>query len=223
MSKFLILFNGPPGSGKDAIAEEFMKRYSDTNICKFADPIRNTVFATFPHVNRQNYDERKNLPIGQSTEGEINYPITKLFGTEITLRQWIIRYAEEFMKPQFGKDIFAKITCENINATFLTHKYVLVTDLGSVEEIETIYKNFNENKIIIIVVQVVRKDCNFHNDSRKYITTDQLFNYTSKLNFIKLNNNGSILSACEKIEDFLKKFSPIETPEQISAKIPEEK
>jgi len=166
MTKYIILFNGPPGSGKDAIASEFQLQYPErTHICKFADNIRQTIFAIFPHVNKDNYDELKNKPLGG------------IYGQDITLRQFIIKYAEQFMKPQFGKDIFGMITCQNIHNILRNDKekkFIMVTDLGHQSELESVIQSFPNENIKIILIKLTREGCNFEGDSRYYIDVKQL-------------------------------------------------
>jgi hypothetical protein len=196
MSKVLFLFNGPPGSGKDAIANYMINEYRiDGEICKFADNIRNTIFATFPHINADNYDSLKNLPIGGIFQNDKK---------DITLRQFIIKYAEEFMKPIFGKDIFAKITHQKIMELFDKKQCVFVTDLGKDEEIDFIYKNITNSDIEIVLVQVYRKGCSFINDSRTYIDKDVYHSqYCDNFNYIALYNNSTLKEATEQLFHFL--------------------
>jgi len=181
--KYLILFNGPPGSGKDAISEEFIKMYpKESVICKFAESIRKTVFNTFPHINENNYDNLKNKPLGG------------VYGNDITLRQWIIKYAEEFMKPMFGTDIFASLTCERISKLFETNKCVIITDLGLNEEIETVLYRFHlRDSVKIMLVQLCREGHDFKDDSRYYINISKINQtYIKKLNFYCLENHSNV-------------------------------
>lgn len=184
--KFLILLNGPPSCGKDALANVFKKKHStinpDVTICKFANSLLDTVFATFPDINLDNYDQRKNLPIGG------------IFGNEITLRQWMIKYAEEFMKPIFGKSIFGRITCQKITELLKTNYVVFVTDLGKDEELKTIADNFSDkSNLQIIIVRISRPGTSFENDSRNYVYEDKVLgNNVGNIKSIDLVNDSNL-------------------------------
>jgi DNA polymerase III delta prime subunit len=200
--KHIILFNGPPGSGKDAVALEFIKYCvsaqgvpKNINICKFADSIRNTVFATFKHVTTENYDEVKD-------------EIIPGFNNCITLRQWIIRYAETFMKPVLGNNVFGALACKDIEKKLYDDDidYILVTDLGFQEELEEVLNIFRHRDMDILLVRLHRNETTFKRDSRQYLSNKEIdiidkISLTRKCTFnvIDIDNNSTLKKCVQKI------------------------
>jgi hypothetical protein len=204
--KHIILLNGPPRVGKDSIAEKFIEYCAeDVNIpkniisCKFADSIKDHVFATFKHITPDNYDLVKDKPIfDMSTRADVLDETGAKPGS--TLREWMINYAEVYMKPKFGNAIFGKQTCAKIKQKFSEGvDYVLVTDLGFLEEFEEILREFKHDPTVIVLAKIRKRDIGFDGDSRKYITDEDIdsheFESIRNFDVCTIDNNGRLIDA----------------------------
>lgn len=152
----VIILNGPPRSGKTEIAN-FLNKVHDYRIYNFADILKEAQKAFFPLTE---YEEFKKTELG----------------SEFTGRDFIIKLAEEFIKPTLNRSFFANNVCDRITRNVVSGtRNVVIGDLGFDYEYETVYgrlidlaKSLNTS-IDIQVWHVVRNGTNFSNDSRTYI------------------------------------------------------
>lgn len=166
MSKpFLVMLNGPPGSGKDYAAQVLMEA-DDLTVShhKFAAPLKQMAGALF-NINAKAVERLKSS-------------IFDDFG--VTLRQILIDMSEKWMKPCYGKDIFGKIAAYKIAEEFqlvdteiLSDRDLYVfSDCGFDAEVHHVLKLFgNENAILI---RLHRDGCTYEGDSRSYIELDDV-------------------------------------------------
>lgn len=164
--KHIILLNGPPGSGKDYLTNKYIEIKNIGCITKFAQPIRNAAIATFQHLNDDNFDSNKSKPL--------------FLENNTTLRDWMIKFGQNLMKPLLGNDVFGRLTFEFVQSLLHDHDVVFITDLGFYEEIayfldSSHYSDGNPHpQINITVIQLYREGCHFTNDSRNYISPNNL-------------------------------------------------
>lgn len=169
----IMLLNGPPGCGKDTLANAFVRVHGFGHIEKFAQPIRDAAIATFPSVTRENFEKLKSEPLCDS---------------QSTLRDWMIRYSEHQMKPMFGKHIFGKLLCERVQRQrALGDNLVIITDSGFAEEAQYLIDHL-ESDVRFVLVHMHRKSTSFAGDSRSHITLDD----TPRLSKRELHNNATI-------------------------------
>lgn len=165
----VILLTGPPGAGKDTIADAFVKRYPEFEKRKFAEPIRK--WLTFQWgIPEDQIDNRKNQIC----------PVTSQ-----TYRQMMIDYSEKFMKPTYGKDIFGFWMV----ATLHRDRPSIISDSGFVDETEVLVW---QRLWRIVKFDVVREGTNFENDSRSYWDLAEVPSQT-------LLNNGTPLAAVSQM------------------------
>lgn len=159
MPKTIILLNGPPRSGKDTAAEIIKKNNPGAEIIRMADPLLQCLHSVFPKI--KDYESEKgNIICG-----------------ELTGRQWIIKLAEEFIKPTVGKDAFVNIVIDKIAAS--QAQIIIIPDLGFDEELNAI-ADYNA-----VLIRIYKNGCDFKADSRKYL-------YSDKCKCIEIENNGTI-------------------------------
>jgi hypothetical protein len=185
----IVLFNGPPGSGKDTIAQAYrnsaISATQDVRIVKFADPVRKAAIGTFDHlITAENLDQLKNKFIP---------------GSKVTLRQWMIKFCEEFMKPMFGKDIFADLMMQSIKQ-YPKESVVLVTDCGFIEEVNYCCDHLPPDAKIILI-HVFRKDTDFKDDSRSYLNT------VRPADVLMMENNGTVDQAAANLAEVIEYHS----------------
>lgn len=181
MNKKVILFNGPPGSGKDTAARQVMRRCIEKGMpvgsvihFKMADPLKKAVHSMFglPHGPAY-YDESRK-------EKEAPHPL--LFG--MSPREAYIGLSEQAIKPWLGADIFGKITANKIhNSTAQLHVF---SDGGFADEWVPIISYLGTSAIA--VVELYTPDYSFDADSRNYIG-DELKALYPDIKVTRITNN----------------------------------
>lgn len=177
----VILFNGPPGSGKDVAVAHLMKKYPD----KF---VKREYKTKLIELTKLMYDCPNELwdELQPRENKEVPHPIFE----GRSPRQALIYISEEIMKPNFGQDYLSKSLVANLN-----HKKVnLVPDCGFPIELDSVVDKVGADNVIL--VRIHRPGCDFSNDSRMYVSNDKVLTY-------EINNNGSLESFLDGIESFL--------------------
>lgn len=170
----IILFNGPPRSGKDTAAlrtiEKFGPHYETKgtksgyyvelsgkkiHFDRFAMPLK----SAFAGVTQCPMDKYGNVEPYESIKGEI------IPWLGVSYRQWQIDFSEKYMKPMYGKDIFARLFVQrNIERDY---DAIVVPDSGFIEEAQPVIDAFGfENTIL---VRVHRPGFDFTGDARSYL------------------------------------------------------
>lgn len=160
MTKTIVLFNGPPGSGKDYIAKSSLDLVSDraSMVEKFAKSVKQGVHGMFGItydngcvVRHDHFEDRKNTPLAE------------FMG--MTPREAYIWYSEVVMKPKFGDDIFGKLTADRIEKS--DYSTFMVSDSGFAEEALVLVNRFGADNVKL--VRMHREGHDFTGDSRSYI------------------------------------------------------
>lgn len=151
----IVLFNGPPRSGKDAAAQILGELLAAAgviyNIYSFARPLKLATHALFGvNAYEKHYDTNKDSPAGE------------FMG--FTPREAYIKVSEDAVKPAFGNDFFAKVA---VNSIYKMNCNVVVTDCGFQEEVDLLVKAMSERNVHL--VKMYRKDTSFDKDSRGYV------------------------------------------------------
>lgn len=169
-SKKIILFNGPPSSGKDTAALILKEFYGDRSIIyKFATPLKDSCHSIlgFDETYTKELELLKDAKIGIKVNKEYNnFPVQKTLvdnNREMSLRQFYIHIGENVIKPMFGKYFFGDMAVKKINNA--SEEIVLIPDCGFVEEVIPLLKEFTN----IYLVRLNKSNCNFVSDSRSYI------------------------------------------------------
>lgn len=162
----IIFVNGAPGSGKDTFWEAIVRSEHGHQVeyHAFKEPLINTA---------QGMSGTMLWDWGEMyTREEKEKPQARLHG--MSPREMLIWISEEVMKPKFGKDVFGKLMVKNINDTIedfweVDRKLdaIIIPDAGFKEEIEIVVKKFGQENCAI--VNVIRPDHDFSNDSRSLI------------------------------------------------------
>lgn len=175
MSKdpIIILFNGPPGSGKDTAAVQLwsiIQGYGfDAQLMKFADPLKNAVGELFGMNERQ---------LNAAKESAKDKPFDPMMG--YVPREEFIRMSEDYAKVHYGNDFFGRVAGNRIisleDSRFNGNDYPTVyifSDSGFLEEFygmsDTIHKDFENTGKQTLLVRLERTSHDFSNDSRSYI------------------------------------------------------
>lgn len=172
-----ILFNGPPGCGKDTAARYLYDlRYgpSMTTILpqkpkdplpgtwrfdRFSMPIKRAFHATFggtldPYGNNYPWESYKDEP-NSLLNGK-------------TYRNWQQDFSEALMKPHYGRDIFARLLVSRHEHRAHDRNYsVLIPDTGFLHEVVTLRSHFPTASILLMRIE--RDGFTFEGDTRSYI------------------------------------------------------
>lgn len=167
----VIMFNGPPRSGKDSACEIIMEHFPEVHYAYFKEvlyresaKILGLDFNFWASVC-QNGD-LKDKPMLAVAAGET--------GAVMTPRDILIYLAEKVLKPKYGKEFIARGTAETIS-DLIQHQreqsneeaMIVVPDLGFDYEIDTV-RDMLPN-VHVISVAVHRPGFTFEGDSRSYV------------------------------------------------------
>jgi hypothetical protein len=150
--KMIVIFNGPPASGKDEAASLYKEKYGFGNLSFKYQLFKETIkhFDVDERWFMEGYNDRT-----QKEKSEF-----ALQG--MSRREAMIHVSEDIIKPKKGLDYFGKSVAEEI---FEDKNYALA-DGGFVEELEPIIEKVGAENIVI--VQLTREGCDYSSDSRKY-------------------------------------------------------
>jgi hypothetical protein len=180
----VILFNGPPSSGKDTAA------LACFDVSKWTPPYPYLVF------------DRMSMPNKKAFAGTVSYPVEKhshvsgfeerkedpipIFG--VSYRQWQIDFSEKFMKPLYGEDIFGKLFIDR-SSRQSKDAIFLVPDCGFDIEHYTLAEHFGRDNVF--VMKLYRPGYGFKNDSRSYLSVGGNFVKDVLDNVRHITNNGT--------------------------------
>lgn len=189
----IILFNGPPGSGKDTLANALIDRLHSSHIdaCleKFARPLKDCV----PAFYGISVEEFKHMDSSVELKAQ---PQDCFLGK--TCREVQIAFSEDYAKPLHGKNFFGLLLAERIKK--LGEQVVCVSDSGFSEEAETIIEEFGKENVML--VNIIRDGTTFEGDSRGYINVGCSFK-------LVLHNNKTVCEAVDTLWDILAAVLPI--------------
>lgn len=151
----IILFNGPPRSGKDTATKFALEHLGSRAVhYRFAEPLKDAVHSLFgmSGIMIEHFDAVKNVPTDA------------FFG--MSPREAYIWLSEEVAKPKFGKDFFTKIAIKEIEK--YDDHIIVISDCGFNEEVEGLRLKFGSENIRIVYLE--RQGATYQNDSRTYIS-----------------------------------------------------
>lgn len=165
----ILLLNGPPRSGKDTIAGLLgagTTNESGKTICnvKFADPLYRYLRTMY------------NLPMDYC-EKHKDKPHTVFGG--LTIRQHIIDFSEEFLKPTFGQDIYGRVVARRIKNHYKMNDTIICTDTGFIDEVNGLIAELDwmDIQFKIKMIHLMRDQKTFYNDSRDYVDHPDIDTY----------------------------------------------
>lgn len=174
--KTVILFNGPPRSGKDIGAQYLEANYGAVHFqLKYQLYIDTARIFSLPLETILFYcqdDELKDKP-------------SSLFGWR-SPRQALIYVSEDIVRPKMGSDHYGKVLGEKIRNSGSALN--CMSDGGFIDEVLAVMQRASISQERLMVIHLHRNGCSFENtdptkkDSRSYIVTD---------NVQIVENNGS--------------------------------
>ncbi len=157
----VIFLNGPPGSGKDTIANQLY--LEGGRHLKFAAPLKAAARAMFKLPDDLWY------VLEQNGSQEAKTEIRNIFFKQ-SWRSLLIWLSEDVMKPKFGKDVFGQLAIRSLNVT--GSPFTVFSDCGFAEEVEVVAKFVGYSNCQIW--NIVRPGYDFRDDSRSYISSSRV-------------------------------------------------
>lgn len=179
----VVLFNGPPNSGKDYLADLMVSQLGASK--KMFKQRLYEITAAIYGIDLVRFVEMA------SSRTSKELPNKELGG--LSPRQAMIKVSEEVIKPKFGKDYFGKALAKNIGLGL-----TVISDGGFDEELDIVtYEVGVEN---LVVVKLEAEGCSFVNDSRKYVDSEgkgirtvYMFNHKDKA------TSDAVITAMEEL------------------------
>lgn len=151
-NRFCMILNGPPGSGKDTLADELTK-FGFTKH-QFKESLYQATAGYYQHE----VDDVRHLFTSRDLK---EVPCTEFDGK--SPRDALIHVSEDVYKVQYGKDYFGRAAaheCRNAGT-----EYAVFSDGGFYEEMIPLKEVFDT----LVVVRLHRLGFTFDGDSRNYL------------------------------------------------------
>ena len=169
MKTKIVLLNGPPGCGKDTLADALEMASEDVNRCSFKDPLYDLVAA------------QHDMGVGQfiklATQRDTKESSMSALWFK-TPRGALIHMSEKIIKPTFGKDAFGKLAAKQI-VEGCTNVF---SDSGFMEEAEPLFDVVPWAEVLLVRIH---KRGTFEGDSRNYLNPNE-FHMT-----VDIDNNNT--------------------------------
>lgn len=163
--KRVVFLNGPPGSGKDTIAQHLIPYFAFASM-KFAAPIKRMAAGLLDmdvSAVERHKEAEFNILCKETLRDE--FGSAPEYGSKDTLRRLLIRISEEFLKPIYGDTFFGRLALRELQRS--AYSLIIFTDSGFATEASSIIRTIGKNNTLLI--RLHRDDCTFERDSRSYL------------------------------------------------------
>lgn len=156
----VVIFNGPPRSGKDTAASAVWRAFENTAWLRMSAPIKRAIQAMFNF----SAEEMAQLEAtkGATRDADAATPMLldrKWPGTQIS-------FSEGWAKPYFGEYVFGHLFVRQLKQT--AAPLVVCSDGGFATEWSPVIKYVGQDNVLLIKLH--REGTSFAGDSRGYIT-----------------------------------------------------
>ena len=199
--KVVLIMNAPPGAGKDTLAgdDDWCQLVGDILLADYQFDkggqfqcdvehisFKSAMFDILPSILRVGLDPESVSEFYDRYDDRAlkEQPWDKLGG--LSPRQFMIFLSENFMKVVFGKDVFGKFSARLASSyAYATGGTVYVfSDGGFAEEVNEVVKSVGAENVYVL--QWKAEGCSFDNDSRRYLSSDEIID---GVRFVKLACN----------------------------------
>lgn len=152
----IVILNGPPGCGKDTIADILHKEYDFLH-----HAMKDSLVVAAAGIAGISLGRMHSL-LSRNTKDSFNH----LLG--MTPREWLIEVSENIIKPRFGSSTFGAreaIKCQREIAK--GNQSIVYSDGGFPEELQAMATVLGEENILL--VRLRRDGYTFDGDSRTYL------------------------------------------------------
>lgn len=159
----IVLFNGPPRSGKDEAADFFkLKGFKHLSFKYqlFKETIKYFNIDEEWFMSRYNNRAEKEVP-------------SSLLG-HMSCREAMIYVSEKIIKPRKGLDYFGKLVADEIDLT----KDYCISDGGFIDELEPVINKIGSDNFTL--VQLTRDGCDYSSDSRRYFNGNLIHEFVNE-------------------------------------------
>ena len=188
----IVIFNGPPGSGKDEAASYYKENFGFGNLSFKYQLFKETIahFGVDRDWFMEGYEDRSSKERNEVVLGDRSR------------REALIHVSEDIIKPTKGKAYFG----EQVAAEIEDNNHYAIADGGFVEELAPLIERVGAENIVI--VQLTREGHDYSSYSRRYFngilfkeytingatTIDKQYVLPEELNIrtYRIHNNGSI-------------------------------
>lgn len=202
----IVLFNGPPRSGKDAGADYFKKNYGWKHLSFKYQLYKETCnyFGCDYEWFMERYDDRSVKEVPHVDLGHMS------------CREAMIYVSEQIVKPKRGLDYFGQLVANEIDLT----KDYAISDGGFVDELIPVVEKVGSKNFVL--VQLTRDGEDYSSDSRRYFQGSRIEHeyvlgnkYTEidnkyvlpqvfDVNMYRIHNNGSLQDFNNTLEKIYK-------------------
>jgi nicotinamide mononucleotide adenylyltransferase len=203
----IVIFNGPPGSGKDEAAALYKENFGFGNLSFKYQLFKETInhFEVDEQWFMEGYDDRTTK---EKQEVALN---------DMSRREAMIYVSEDILKPKKGLDYFGRTVAEEIE----DGNHYAIADGGFVEELQPLVERVGAENIVI--VQLTREGHDYSTDSRRYFNGKLRKTFTinesteiesqyvlpEELNILtyRIHNNGSIRNFHDVLNNIFEELS----------------
>ena len=173
----VILFNGPPGAGKDTGRNILGQGIPGMVAFSFGERLKSATHDLYG-CGDLGYD---------FFDGKKDTPNENFYGR--TPREAYIEFAR-VVEAILGEDFFAKALISVMESQFYMRgnppTAIIISDLGFKSEADTIIEAFGVPSVLIVRVHAEKRGCTFDGDSRRYIDARDTPPFTE---FLDIENN----------------------------------
>lgn len=196
---FVILFNGPPGSGKDTAAGIMVRHFTKNGIkaqeFKFAYMLKKGVHESLA----------LSVPVNAFEGKTKDEPSNLFFG--LTPRQAYIKHSEYYMKKVYGNSVFALLLLRQLEAAKRKGITIAcVSDCGFSIEVDTVVDKYTIAQSVLFRLR--RHGCDFSKDSRDYLQHSKMANYD-------IDNNRTLHELSMNLEGYYTQFMRMRNAKQL--------
>jgi hypothetical protein len=187
--KTIIIFNGPPGTGKDELAKHFTSKFgalyrNGTKHMEHKHHLK-AIALVITGVTEEEWDERyDNRELKEKPWDKCG---------NISQRQLYIKISEEWCKPLFNRSYFGDRSTQRIKES--DAKYFFFSDGGFKNETIPMLAACDR----MVIIRIHREGHTYEGDSRKYLYMEM----PEQIEEYDLNNDGTLQDMYDKASDIM--------------------
>lgn len=188
-TKRILILNGPPGCGKDALARFLVENVKTAKHLMFKESLYK--LSLDAAGLQSHYTE---LFTDRQLKESVTTSPFYVAGQKVSPRQWLIHISENLIKPNFGKSFFGDKAASIVEAS--NAKLFVFSDGGFKEEILPLIAVGH-----VTIIQIKRPGCSFEGDSRDWLHSNMF--PSGSVNTITLDNSGTLEHFLQKGLDLI--------------------